>query len=59
MRPVNRSVNGPCCLAKGIRRPVKRVLVGSAAALFTVVGAQAVDPPTKAQPLEYVMAPGA
>jgi hypothetical protein len=58
MRPVNRSVNGPCCLAKG-RRPVKHVLVGSAAAIFTVVGAQAVDPPTKAQPLEYVRAPGA
>jgi hypothetical protein len=37
-------------------RPVKRVLLGSAAGIFTVVGAQAADLPTKAQPVEYVKA---
>jgi hypothetical protein len=38
-------------------RPVKRVLLGSAAGIFTVAGAQAADLPTKAQPVEYVRAP--
>jgi hypothetical protein len=38
---------------------VKRVLLGSAAGIFTVAGAQAADLPTKAQPVEYVRAPGA
>jgi hypothetical protein len=38
-------------------RPVKRVLMGSAAGIFTVAGAQATDLPTKAQPVEYVTAP--
>jgi hypothetical protein len=37
-------------------RPVKRVLLGSAAGIFTVTGAQAADLPTKAQPVEYVRA---
>jgi hypothetical protein len=37
-------------------RPVKRVLFGSAASIFTVAGAQAADLPTKAQPVEYVRA---
>jgi hypothetical protein len=36
--------------------PVKRVLLGSAAGIFTVAGAQAADLPTKAQPVEYVRA---
>jgi hypothetical protein len=35
-------------------RPVKQVLLGSAAALFAVVGAQAADLAVKAQPVEYV-----
>jgi hypothetical protein len=38
-------------------RPVKRVLLGSAAGIFTVSGAQAADLPAKAQPAEYVRAP--
>jgi hypothetical protein len=61
MRPMKRSVNGPCCMAKArvsSMRPVKRVLVGSAAGIFTVPGAQAATP-TKAQPAEYVSGPGA
>jgi Porin subfamily len=37
-------------------RPMKRVLLGSAAGIFTVAGAQAADLPTKAQPVEYVKA---
>jgi hypothetical protein len=37
-------------------RPMRRVLLGSAAGIFTVVGAQAADLPTKAQPVEYVKA---
>jgi hypothetical protein len=37
-------------------KPVKRVLLGSAAGIFTVAGAQAADLPTKAQPVEYVRA---
>jgi Porin subfamily len=37
-------------------KPVKRVLLGSAAGIFTVAGAQAADLPTKAQPVEYVKA---
>jgi hypothetical protein len=37
-------------------RPIKRVLLGSAAGIFTVAGAQAADLPTKAQPVEYVKA---
>jgi hypothetical protein len=62
MRPVKRSVNGPCCLAKGrgsSMRPVKRVPLGAAAGVFTVAGSQAADLPTNAQPVEYVRAPGA
>ncbi len=35
-------------------RPVTRVLLGSAAAIFAVAGAQAADLPVKAQPVEYV-----
>jgi len=35
-------------------RPVKQVLLGSAAALFAVAGAQAADLPVKAKPVEYV-----
>jgi hypothetical protein len=35
-------------------RPVKRVLLGSAAGLFAVAGAQAADLPVKASPVEYV-----
>ena len=35
-------------------RPVKRVLLGSAAGIFTVAGAQAADLPVKAAPVEYV-----
>jgi Porin subfamily len=35
-------------------RPVKRVLLGSAAGLFAVAGAQAADLPIKAKPVEYV-----
>jgi Porin subfamily len=38
------------------KRSVKRVLLGSAAGIFTVAGAQAADLPTKAQPVEYVKA---
>jgi hypothetical protein len=37
-------------------RPVKRVLLGSVAGIFSVAGAQAADLPTKAQPVEYVKA---
>jgi hypothetical protein len=37
-------------------RSMKRVLLGSAAAIFTAAGAQAADLPTKAQPVEYVKA---
>jgi hypothetical protein len=37
-------------------RRVKRVLLGSAAVIYTVAGAQAADLPTKAQPVEYVRA---
>ena len=37
-------------------RPIKRVLLGSAAGIYTVAGAQAADLPTKAQPVEYVRA---
>jgi hypothetical protein len=37
-------------------RRVKGVLLGSAAGIFTVGGAQAADLPTKAQPVEYVRA---
>jgi hypothetical protein len=36
--------------------PMKRVLLGSAAGIYTVAGAQAADLPTKAQPVEYVKA---
>jgi Porin subfamily len=36
--------------------PVKRILLGSAAGIYTVAGAQAADLPTKAQPVEYVKA---
>jgi hypothetical protein len=35
-------------------RPVRRVLLGSAAGVFAVAGAQAADLPVKAQPVEYV-----
>jgi len=35
-------------------RPVKRVLLGSAAGVFAVAGAQAADLPVKAKPVEYV-----
>src|SRR5579862_42363 len=35
-------------------RPVKRVLLASAAGIFAVAGAQAADLPVKAQPVEYV-----
>jgi hypothetical protein len=35
-------------------RPVKRVLLGSAAGIFAVAGAQAADLPVKAKPVEYV-----
>jgi hypothetical protein len=38
------------------KKSVKRVLLGSAAGIFTVAGAQAADLPTKAQPVEYVRA---
>jgi hypothetical protein len=38
-------------------RSVKRVLLGPAAGIFTVAGAQPADLPTKAQPVEYVRAP--
>jgi hypothetical protein len=34
--------------------PVKRVLLGSAAGIFAVAGAQAADLPVKAKPVEYV-----
>src|SRR5215470_3865721 len=34
--------------------PVKRVLLGSAAGVFAVAGAQAADLPVKAKPVEYV-----
>ena len=34
--------------------PVKRVLLGSAAGMFAVAGAQAADLPVKAKPVEYV-----
>jgi hypothetical protein len=44
-------------MGRGNMRPVMRVLLGSAAAIFTVSGAQAADLPTKAQPVEYVRAP--
>jgi hypothetical protein len=37
-------------------RPVKHVLLGSAAGIFAVAGAQAADLPAKAQPVEYVRA---
>jgi Porin subfamily len=37
-------------------RPMKRVLLGSAAGIFTVSGVQAADLPTKAQPVEYLKA---
>jgi hypothetical protein len=37
-------------------KPVKRILLGSAAGIFTVAGAQAADLPTKAQPVEYLKA---
>jgi hypothetical protein len=39
-----------------VKSSVKRVLLGSAAGIFTVAGAQAADLPTKAQPVEYVRA---
>jgi hypothetical protein len=39
-----------------VKSSVKRVLLGSAAGIFTVAGAQAADLPTKAQPVEYVKA---
>src|SRR5215470_624823 len=39
---------------EGNMRPVKRVLLGSAASLFAVAGAQAADLPVKAKPVEYV-----
>src|SRR3974390_1860417 len=35
-------------------RPVKRVLLGSAAGIFAVAGAQAADLAVKAKPVEYV-----
>jgi hypothetical protein len=38
-------------------RPVKRILLGSAAGI-SAAGAQAADLPTKAQPVEYVKARG-
>src|SRR5215475_1463870 len=37
-------------------RPVKRVLLASAAGIFAVGGAQAADLPQKALPVEYVRA---
>jgi Porin subfamily len=37
-------------------RPVKRVLLGSAAGIFAVAGAQAADLPVKAKPVEFVKA---
>jgi hypothetical protein len=43
-------------IGRGKMRPVKRVLLGSAAGIFTVAGAQAADLPTKTQPVEYVRA---
>jgi hypothetical protein len=39
-----------------VKSSVKRILLGSAAGIFTVAGAQAADLPTKAQPVEYVKA---
>jgi hypothetical protein len=39
-----------------IKTSVKRVLLGSAAGIFTAAGALAADLPTKAQPVEYVRA---
>src|SRR5262252_3923146 len=43
-------------MGRGTMRPMKRVLLGSAAGIFTVSGAQAADLPVKAQPVEYVKA---
>src|SRR2546428_1221448 len=37
-------------------RPVKRILLGSAAGVFAVAGAQAADLAVKAKPVEYVRA---
>src|SRR5262245_64695868 len=39
---------------EGIMNSVKRVLLGSAAGVFAVAGAQAADLPVKAKPVEYV-----
>src|SRR5260370_27058186 len=41
-------------MGRGNMGPVKRVLLGSAAGLFAVAGAQAADLPVKAKPVEYV-----
>jgi hypothetical protein len=39
-------------------KPARRALSGSAAGIFTVGRAQAADLLTKAQPVEYLRAPG-
>src|SRR6266436_5500298 len=41
-------------MGRGNMGPVKRVLLGSAAGVFAVAGAQAADLPVKAKPVEYV-----
>src|SRR6266481_4379784 len=41
-------------MGRGNMGPVKRVLLGSAAGIFAVAGAQAADLPVKAKPVEYV-----
>src|SRR6266852_5171962 len=41
-------------MGRGSMRPVKRVLLGSAAGVFAVAGAQAADLAVKAKPVEYV-----
>src|SRR5262252_6643663 len=41
-------------MGRGTMRPMKRVLLGSAAGIFTVSGAQAADLPVKAAPVEYI-----
>jgi hypothetical protein len=45
-------------LRGGCYETVKRILLGSAAGIFTVTGAQAADLRTKVQPVEYVSGPG-
>src|SRR5215471_18502784 len=44
----------PGVVGRGYMRSVKHVLLGSAAGIFAVAGAQAADLPVKAKPVEYV-----